>query len=122
MVFIANPNQEGGVREAGQGEGEGSPDSFPQGAPDTVSPTPTPGLGEDDDDSLLDSGEVDMQAVIVAGGVMEFELLRPNSLSNRTLCVLPPPSPSALHCHSDKTHTLYCVYSTCSCHLLLSSC
>ena len=35
----------------------------------------TPGLGEDDD-RLLDDGEVDMRAVIVASGVMEFELLR----------------------------------------------
>ena len=35
----------------------------------------TPGLGEDDD-PLLDDGEVDMRAVMVAGGVMEFELLR----------------------------------------------
>ena len=34
------------------------------------------GLGEDDDDPLLDDGEVDMRAVMVAGGVMEFELLR----------------------------------------------
>ena len=74
MFFIANPNQEDGVREAGEGQGEGSPDSSPQGVPDTVSPTL--GLGEDDDDPLLDSGEVDMQAVMMASGVMEFELLR----------------------------------------------
>ena len=70
MFFITNPNQEDGVRE----EGEGSPDSSPQGPPDTVSPTP--GLGEIDDDPLLDDGEVDMRAVMVASGVMEFELLR----------------------------------------------
>ena len=38
--------------------------------------SPTPGLGEDDDDPLLDDEEVDMRAVMVAGGVMEFELLR----------------------------------------------
>ena len=38
--------------------------------------SPTPGLEEDDDDPLLDDGEVDMRAVMVAGGVMEFELLR----------------------------------------------
>ena len=74
MFFITNPNQEDGVREEGEGQGEGSPDSSPQGPPDTVSPIP--GLGEDDDDPLLDDGEVDMRAVMVAGGVMEFELLR----------------------------------------------
>ena len=34
------------------------------------------GLGEDDDDPLLEEGEVDMRAMMVAGGVMEFELLR----------------------------------------------
>ena len=56
------------------GAGEGSLDSFPQGPPDTVAPTPE--LGEDDDDPLLDNREVDMRAVMVAGGVMEFELLR----------------------------------------------
>ena len=38
--------------------------------------SPTPGLGEDDDDPLLEEGEVDMRAMMVAGGVMEFELLR----------------------------------------------
>ena len=35
---------------------------------------PTPGLGEDDD-PLLEEGEVDMRAMMVTGGVMEFELL-----------------------------------------------
>ena len=34
------------------------------------------GLGKDDDDPLLEEGEVDMRAMTVAGGVMEFELLR----------------------------------------------
>ena len=62
------------MSEEGEGKGEGSPDFSPQGPPDTVSPTL--GLGEDDDDPLLDDGEVDMLAVMVAGGVMEFELLR----------------------------------------------
>ena len=38
--------------------------------------SPTPGLGEDDDDSLLEEGEVNMRAMMVARGVMEFELLR----------------------------------------------
>ena len=38
--------------------------------------SPTPGLGEDDDDPLLEEGEVGMRAMMVAGGVMEFELLR----------------------------------------------
>ena len=38
--------------------------------------SPTSGLGEDDDDPLLEEGEVDMRAMMVAGGVMEFELLR----------------------------------------------
>ena len=38
--------------------------------------SPTPGLGEDDDDPLLEEGEVDMRAMMVARGVMEFELLR----------------------------------------------
>ena len=74
MFFITNPNQKDGVREEGRGGGEGSPDSSPQGPQDTVSPTL--GLGEDDNDPLLDDGEVDMLAVMVAGGVMEFELLR----------------------------------------------
>ena len=48
--------------------------SSPQVQPDTVSPTL--GLGEDDDDPLLEEGEVDMRAMMVAGGVMKFELLR----------------------------------------------
>ena len=38
--------------------------------------SPTPGLGEDNDDPLLEEGEVDMRAMMVAGGVMEFELLK----------------------------------------------
>ena len=73
-ISITNPIQENGVKEEGEGQGEGAPDSSPQGQPDAVSPTP--GLGEDDDDSLLEEGEVDMRAMMVAGGVMEFELLR----------------------------------------------
>ena len=73
MFFITNPNQEDDVR-GGEGQGVGSPDSSSQGPPDTVSPTA--GLGEDDDDPLLDDGEVDMRAMMVVGGVMEFELLR----------------------------------------------
>ena len=47
-VFITNPNQEDGVREEREGQGEGSPDSPLLGPPDTVSPTS--GLGEDDHD------------------------------------------------------------------------
>ena len=62
------------MSEEGEGQGVGSPDSSPQGPPDIESPTP--GLGEDDDDPPLDDGEVDMRAVMVASGVMEFELLR----------------------------------------------
>ena len=65
--------QENGVKEEGEGEGEGAPDSSPQVQPDAVSPPL--GLGEDDDDPLLEEGEVDMRAMMVAGGVMEFELL-----------------------------------------------
>ena len=38
--------------------------------------SPPPGLGEDDDEPLLEEGEVDMRAMMVAGSVMEFELLR----------------------------------------------
>ena len=38
--------------------------------------SPTLGQGENDDDPLLEEGEVDMRAMMVAGGVMEFELLR----------------------------------------------
>ena len=38
--------------------------------------SPTPGLVEVDDDPLLEEAEVDMRAMMVAGGVMEFELLR----------------------------------------------
>ena len=38
--------------------------------------SPTPGLGEDDDDPLLDDREMDMLAVMVVRGMMEFELLR----------------------------------------------
>ena len=37
--------------------------------------SPNAGLGEDDDD-LFDGREVGMRAVMVAGGVMEVELLR----------------------------------------------
>ena len=74
MFFIAHPNQEDVVREEEEGQGEGSPDSSPLGPPDTASPTP--GLGAGDDEPLLGNEEVDMQAVTVAGGVMEFELLR----------------------------------------------
>ena len=44
MFFITNPNQEDGVREEGEGQGEGSPDFSPQGPPDTVSPTQGKGL------------------------------------------------------------------------------
>ena len=55
------------VSEEGEGQGVGSPDSSPQGPPDIESPTP--GLGEDDDDPLLDDGEMDMQAVMVVGGL-----------------------------------------------------
>ena len=51
-----------------------APDSSPQSQPDAVSPTPE--LGEDDDDPLLEEGEVDMRAMMVAGDVLEFELLR----------------------------------------------
>ena len=63
-----------GVKEEGEGQGEGAPDSSPQCQPDAVSPTL--GLGEDDDDPLLEEGEVDKRAMMVAGGVVEFELLR----------------------------------------------
>ena len=35
-----------------------------------------PSAGEDDNDPLLDNREVNMRAVMVAGGLMEFELLR----------------------------------------------
>ena len=56
------------------GAGEGAPDSSPQDQPDAVSPPS--GLGEDDDDPLLEEGEVDMRAMLVAGGMMEFELLK----------------------------------------------
>ena len=69
-ISITNPIQENGVKE----EGEEVPDSSPQGQPDAGSPPP--GLGEDDDDPLLEEGEVDMRAMMVAGSVMEFELLR----------------------------------------------
>ena len=62
------------MKEEGEGQGEGAPDSSPQVQPDAVSPPPR--LGEDDDDPLLEEGEVDMRAMMVAGGVMEFELLR----------------------------------------------
>ena len=73
-ILLLTPIQENGVKEEGEGQGEGAPDSSPQGEPDAVSPPP--GLGEDDDDPLLEEGEVDMRAMMVAGGVMEFELLR----------------------------------------------
>ena len=72
VFLLLTPIQENGVKE--EGEGEGAPDSSPQVQPDAVSPTL--GLGEDDDDPLLEEGEVDMRAMMVAGGVMEFELLR----------------------------------------------
>ena len=72
--LLLTPIQENGVKEEGVGQGEGAPDSSPHGQLDAVSPTP--GLGEDDDDPLLEEGEVDMRAMMVAGGVMEFELLR----------------------------------------------
>ena len=74
VFLLLTPIQENGVKEEGEWQGEGAPDSSPQGPPDAVSPTP--GLGEDDDDPLLEEGEVDMRAMMVAGGVMEFELLR----------------------------------------------
>ena len=45
---LLTPIQENGVKEEEEGQGEGAPDSSPQGQPDAVSPTP--GLGEDDDD------------------------------------------------------------------------
>ena len=44
-VFVTNPNQEDGIREEGEGQGERSPDFSPQGPPDTMSLAP--GLGED---------------------------------------------------------------------------
>ena len=74
VFLLLTPIQENGVKEEGEGQGEGAPDSSPQVQPDAVSPPP--GLGEDDDDPLLEEGEVDMRAMMVAGGVMEFELLR----------------------------------------------
>ena len=57
-----------------RGRGRGRGHLTPPLQPDALSPTP--GLGEDDDDPLLEEGEVDMRAMMVAGGVMEFELLR----------------------------------------------
>ena len=74
VFLLLTPIQKNGVKEEGEWQGEGAPDSSSQGPPDAVSPTP--GLGEDDDDPLLEEGEVDMRAMMVAGGVMEFELLR----------------------------------------------
>ena len=74
VFLLLTPIQENGVKEEGEGQGEGAPDSSPQGQPDAV--PPPLGLGEDDDDPLLEEGEVDMRAMMVAGGVMEFELLR----------------------------------------------
>ena len=70
IFLLLTPIQENGVKEEGEGQGEGAPDSSSQVQPDTVSPTPR--LGEDDDDPLLEEGEVDMRAMMVAGGVMEF--------------------------------------------------
>ena len=74
VFLLLTPIQENGVKEEGEGQGEGAPDSSPQVHSDAVSPTP--GVEEDDDDPLLEEGEVDMRAMMVAGGVMEFELLR----------------------------------------------
>ena len=74
VFLLLTPIQENGVKEEGEEQGEGAPDSSPQVQPDAVSPPP--GLGEDDDDPLLEEGEVDMRAMMVAVGVMEFELLR----------------------------------------------
>ena len=74
MLFITHPNQEDGVREEGRGRRRGHLTPPLKDPSDTVSPTP--GLGEDNNDPLLDDGKVDMWAVMVAGGVMAFELLR----------------------------------------------
>ena len=70
--------------------------------------SPTPGLGEDDDDPLLEEGEVDMRAMMVAGGVMEFELLR-----------LPPQSktvdlPARREGHEEGVGKVVCIFSHCT--------
>ena len=116
VFLLLTPIQENGVKEEGEGQGEGAPDSFPQGPPDAVSPTP--GLREDDDDPLLEEGEVDMRAMMVAGGVMEFELLRlpPQSKTvgawtfqqggrGKVVCILA----SRLFTHV-RMHTMLCVW------------
>ena len=70
MVLIVNPIQENGDKE----EVKGAPDDSSQ-VPADVSSAAL-GLKDNDDDPLLDEGEVDMRSMMVAGGVMEFELLR----------------------------------------------
>ena len=50
-VFHYSSQPGGWCQRGGGGAGKGSPDSSPRSPPDTVSPTPV--LGEDDDDSLL---------------------------------------------------------------------
>ena len=52
VLLLLTPIQENGVKEEGEWQGEGAPDSSSQSPPDAVSPTP--GLREDDDDPLLE--------------------------------------------------------------------
>ena len=59
VFLLLTPIQENGVKEEGEGQGEGAPDSSPQVQPEAVSPTL--GLGEDGDDPLLEEGEVDIR-------------------------------------------------------------